>query len=166
MNNEINIIDNYKRSLITLLTIPIILIGCIYISYGEIFDGIIMQHHSPLKFYQLHLHLAVFNGDFFQVPLRSLPQVTASIGYYSVITVYILFSAWLMLFATSSYLQLTQRTGSKISIIVELSMILVIYIVSISPELNIWLSLFGYIIIAVVLVILSLYWIYEIKTKR
>ncbi len=166
MSNEINTINNYKRSLITLLTIPIILIGCIYISYGEIFDGIIMQHHSPLKFYQLHVHLAVFNGDFFQVPLRSLPQVTASIGYYSVITVYILFSAWLVLFAISSYLQLSQRTGSKIIIIVELSMALAMYIISISPELNLWLFLIGYIIIAIVLVMLSLYWIYEIKTKR
>jgi hypothetical protein len=166
MSNEINLIHNYKRSLITLLSIPIILIGCIYISYGELFDSIIMQHHSPLKFYQLHVHLAVFNGEFFQVPLKPLPQVTASIGYYSVITIYILFFAWLVLFATSSYLQLTQQTGSKNSIIVELSMILTIYILLISPELNLWLSLIGYIIIAVVLVMLSLYWIYEIKTKR
>jgi len=166
MRNEIYLINNYKRSLITLLTIPIILIGCIYISYGEIFDGIILQQANPLKFYQLHVHLAVFSGNLFQVPLKNLPNITASIGYYSVIAVYILFSAWVVLFATSSYLQLSQKTGSKFIILVESALILAIYIISISPDLNLWLSLIGYIIISIVLVMLLLYWLYEIKTKQ
>ena len=165
MSNEINLIYNYRRSLITLLTIPSILIGCIYISYGEVFDGIIMQQTYPLKFHQLHVHLAIFSGNFFQVPLRSLPQVTASIGYYSVIAIYFLFSGWLVLFATSSYLQLSQRAGSKFIILVESALILAIYIILISPNLNLWLSLIGYIIISVVVVMLSLYWVYEIKSK-
>jgi len=166
MSNEISIINNYKKRLIFLLIAPVLLIGCIYISYGELFDPIIMQYHSLFKFCQLHVHLAVFNGEVFQSQLIPLPQVTVLIGYYSVISVYILFFVWQVLFAVSSYFQLSQQSGSKISIIVELSMILAIYILSISPELNIWLFLIGYIIIAVVLIILSLYWIYEIKTKR
>lgn len=166
MSHEINLINNYKRSLIILLTVPFLLIGCIYISYGEIFDGIIMQHHSPLKFYQLHVHLAVFNDDFFQVPLRPLPQVTASIGYYSVIAIYFLFSGWLVLFAISSYLKLSQRLGSKIIILLETALIFAIFFISISPDLILWLSLFGYLIIAIVFVMLSLYWVYEIKSKQ
>lgn len=166
MINEINTINNYKRVLITLLTVPLILIGCIYISYGEVFDAIISQQLNSLKFYQLQTQLSIFNNEFLHVPLSSLPKTTESIGYYSVITIYILFLAWLLLFSISTYLKLSQRTGSKIIILLELSMILAIYIISISPNLNLWLSLIGYIIISVVLVMLSLYWVYEFKTKQ
>ncbi|MCD4677064.1 MAG: hypothetical protein K8S18_13880 [Desulfobacula sp.] len=166
MNNEINHINNYKRSLITFLTIPLILIGCIYICYGEVFDGIKLQQTNPIKFHQLHVQLAIFSGDFSQVPLRLLPKVTASIGYYSVITIYILFSGWLILFTISSYLKLSQRVGSKIIILVETVLILAIYIISISPDLNLWLSLVGYLIISVVLLMQLLYWVYAIKIKQ
>jgi len=160
------IIEYLRKNLLVLFVIPIILIGFIYIQYGDIFDGIILHHHNNLKFYQLHIQLAIFSGDFFQVPLRFLPQVTASIGYYSVTALYILFSLWILLFATSSYLQLSQRTGSKIGILVELFTIFTIYITSICPGLNLWLSIFGYFIITIVFIMLLLYWAYEIKTKQ
>jgi len=166
MTNEINLINNYKKSLISILTIPIILIGFIYISYGEVFDVIIAQQTNPFKFYQLHDHLSVFSIDSLQIPLRILPLTTTSMGYYSVISIYILFSGWLVLFAISSYLQLSQRTGSKISILFELSFLLLISIISISPKLNLWLCIFGFSIIVIVFVMLLLYWVYEIKTKQ
>lgn len=165
MSNEINTINNYKRNLITLLTIPLILIGCIYISYGKIFDGIIIQQSGSLKFYQLQVQLSIFQNEFSQVPLKGFPHLTAKIGFYSVIAVYFLFYVWLLLFTVSSYLHLSQQTGSKISILVELSMILVIYIILINPGLNLWFSIFSYVIIAIVFVMLLLYWLYEIKTK-
>ena len=166
MSNEINLINNYKRSLITLLTITLILIGCIYISYGEFFDNFFTTLNNPLKIYQLHTHLSILSGDLSPVSLSSLPQITASIGYYSVAFIYILFSGWLLLFATSSYLKLFQRVGSKIIILFELFILLAIYIISISPELNLWLSIIGYLIIAIVFVMLSLYWVYEFKSKQ
>lgn len=165
MSNEINTINNYKRNLITLLTIPLILIGCIYISYGKIFDGIIIQQSGSLKFYQLQVQLSIFQNEFSHVPLKSLPHITATIGLYSVIAVYFLYYVWLLLFTVSSYLHLSQQTGSKISILVELSMILVVYIILISPGLNLWFSIFSYVIIAIIFVMLLLYWVYEIKTK-
>jgi hypothetical protein len=166
MYNEINVIRNYKRSLITLLTIPLILIGSIYISYGEVFDAIIEEQNQPIKFYQLHVQLEIFQNYFSNAPLTFLPKTTALIGYYSVITIYILFLVWLVLFTITSYLKLSQRVGSKIIILLELSLILALYIFSISPDLSLWLTLTGYLIISIVFVMFLMYWAYAIKTKQ
>jgi len=167
MRNEINLIDSYKKSFITFLILPLLFIGCIYISYGDFFDKIIMQQTEPLKFYQLQVQLEIFfQFDNSQVPIRILPLVTASIGYYSVISIYLIFTVWLVLFAISSYLKLSKRAGSKIIILLEAVLILAIYIISISPKLNFLLSIVGYIIISAVLVMLSLYWVYEIKLSN
>jgi hypothetical protein len=165
MNNNIIYINNFK-SLITLFPIPLILLGYIYIFYGEVFDNAIIEHFNKLKLYQLQTQLSIFNNEVLHVPLKNIPKTTELIGYYSVIFIYIIFSAWLVLFSISTYLKLSQKVGFKFMILLELSLILSIYIFSISPGLNLWLFLIGYLIILAVLIILTLYWGCEIKLNQ
>jgi len=154
-------IDNWKRNLILFLIIPIVLIGCIYINYGEIIDAIIAQQHITSGFFQLKTHLSFFQKEITPVPIMSLPIVVSTIGYYSVIFIYFLFLCWLILFAFSAYVKMYQRLGQELVILFEAAIITTVYIYSIIPGLDLWQSLVGGSVLVFVVIMLFLYWNYN-----
>jgi uncharacterized membrane protein len=125
----------------------------------------VREYSTEINFYQLQSQLKLFKYTLTDIPSNILPKITSSIGYYCIISIYILFSAWLGLFVISSYMQIDRKIGSKILILIELALISTIFVVSISPNLNLWLSALGYLILSSFTLLLALFWVHEIKSN-
>ncbi len=154
-------LDNCRKSLILFFLIPIILIGFIYINYGDIIEVIIRRQNIMSELFQLKTHLSIFQEKITTIPEKSLPIVVSTIGYYSLISIYFLFLGWLILFVFSSYLKLSQRMNQELIILFETVILSAIYIFSIIPGLVLWLTILGGLFLISVVIMLFLYWNYN-----
>lgn len=159
-------IIRWKKNLFILFLISLAIIGCIYINYGEIIDTIIVQQNIMLELFRLKTHFIIFRKEIALIPTNSLPIIVSTIGYYSVIFIYVLFLCWLMLFAFSSYIKMYQRLGQELFILFETIIITIVYIFSIIPGLNLWLAIVGGLVIISMIVLLFLYWFYNRLTRN
>jgi hypothetical protein len=159
MRIKLKLFEWYRRNLISLLSIPLILIGCIYICYGDVFDSVLLNNTGTSKIYQLYTHVLNFKSDL------PLPISVKSIGYYSIQFIYMLFSGWLISFLYSLYTRLSHRTGSMVDMLIELLLILFIYWFSISPGMNLWLDILIFLSITLGFILLFFYLLYEIQNR-
>ncbi len=165
--SDINLFDSWRSNVIVLITIPIILLGCIYISYGELIDGIMAdQNFHITSIIELNTQLNIFQSGFASSqPLGSMPEIVRVIGYNTVITLYILLLLWIVSFSVSSYVKLSNRKGSKFLMFIEILFMIVVYTYSVKPGISSLLSILGYLILSILLVILLMYWVYGIKNR-
>lgn len=166
MNSSINQINNWKRNLVPLLAIPIIILGFTYISYGNIFDKILSQQIISSRFFQLNTQLLIFKNEYDVIILDNLPLTVLKIGHYSVLLTYILFFFWILVYTISTYAYLAFRKGMKFLMLLELMAILAIFIYSVNPGLDMWISIAIYSIISVNFLILLAYFLYDLKSIR
>ena len=166
--NDINLYDSWKRNVIVLFTIPLILLGCIYIGYGEFFDALLADHNlSETSIYQLNTQLSFFQNEISDAhEIIRLPEIVRNIGYNSVIAVYILLILWLISFSVSSYVKLTLGKGSKLLMLLELAFMTLVFTYSIKPGLSVVLYTLGYLLLFIFLLILVIYWLEAIKYRR
>lgn len=157
--NLINITNNWKRTFFILSLVPIMLLGTIYIVYGEVFDPSFIDNNSITKFLKLGHQHSLFSSDI------ELPNIVKSIGVLLILTIRLLFLFWIVLFSIGSYSKLYEQMNSKLDSLLELIMICLIYFLFISPE-SILVYILGCLILILDLVLIIFYWIYQIRTKR
>ncbi len=166
MNNYINLFKGYRKSLFILLVIPVIIISCIYINYGETIDLHLERNKTITKIYQLKTHYDIFKLDTEFSSMNPMPIIVMKLGYYSSIMYYILFFGWLLITAALTYLNLSFNKGSRSTMLLETFLLLVIFVIIVSPGLSIWLSILGFLIIAFLIAIILMYWFYAIRYKK
>lgn len=157
--NLLETASKWKRAFLILSMIPIILIGIVYIVYGSIFNSLIVENTTLLDFFKLSNQLTLFSSEL------SLPIIVKSLCNFSIITLYIIFILWLCLHTIINYLKLSQHTGCKIDLIIELLIIALLYFLIISP-ISIISYLLGCIILIINLALVVIYWIYQIKISN
>lgn len=157
--NLLETASKWKRAFLILSMIPIILIGIVYIVYGSIFNSLIVENTTLLDFFKLSNQLTLFSSEL------SLPIIVKSLCNFSIITLYIIFILWLCLHTIINYLKLSQHTGCKIDLIIELLIIAILYFLIISP-ISIISYLLGCIILIINLALIVIYWIYQIKDSN
>ena len=166
MNTGLDIIKGWKRILNSLYIIPMVLVGCIYINYGEVFDSVLTQQNIISSFFELQTQLALFSNEFEQELLASLPKVVLNIGFYSIVLIYVLFIIWLIISTVSNYMKLSYGQGFKVLMLLEIITILTMFILFINPGLNLWLSLFVYLIIVFNVFLIVVYWLVDFKENK
>lgn len=154
MDNS-NIIEFLRKNLLLLFAIPIILIGFIYIQYGDIFNNYFFANNEMEGFCHLHTHLVIFSSDI------NLPCTVKNIGHFATVFIYLIFGIWLVSCLLSTYIHLSKQTASIIDILCETALLFICYFIFIMPGLNIWFSIVGVLLITTILVLLFLYWNYE-----
>lgn len=155
MNIASNIIDFLRNNLLLIFAVPIILIGFIYIQYGDIFDSYFSGNKEIVNFYHLRTQLMIFNSNI------NLPSTVKNIGHFAIVFIYIIFGIWLLSSLLSTYIHLSKQTASIIDILSEIALLFTCYFIFIMPGLNIWLSIVGVLLVTTILVLLFLYWNYE-----
>lgn len=147
------------NNLILLLILPLTVVSIIFINYGDAVDKVLSKNQELLKLFQLKTQLIVLSYDI------EIPTHVKSLGYDSVIFLILLFFTWLLTHSFYSYLQLSQQSGSKASLFFETSLLLVIFIFLVSPNLPLVIIVLGYSAISAQIMLIALYWGYSLKQK-
>lgn len=155
MNITSNIIDFLRNNLLLFFAVSIILIGFIYIQYGDIFDNYFSANNELGARYHLQTQLMIFGSNI------NLPNTVKNIGYFSIVFIYIIFGVWLLSSLLSTYIHLSKQTASIFDILSEIALLYTCYFIFIMPGLKVWLSIIGVLLITTILVLLFLYWNYE-----
>lgn len=155
MNDSWMRIKSVKLILLVISIIPITIISCIYIGYGEIMESNIEGGTAFIRIHQLKMHY-----DFFK-DLIILPAVVKNLGYYSIVSLYSLYFIWFILSFTLAYKELSNHTGSTVIILFELITLATLFIYSINPGLNRWLSVLIFFLLIIYLIMTLLYWYYR-----
>jgi hypothetical protein len=163
MNDTIRSFDKLKANIFSLSIVSVLFIGSIYILYGEELKGI-FTHYPDLRLYQLYSQYVFFKNETISTVRIGLPATTAFVGYYSIISVYILFYAFLILAGISTYLKLLNGTMAKAVLMIEWIILLTLFVVFFNPGLGLFLSVLGYLLILGAFFLLLLYRIHEIKS--
>ena len=133
---EISYLDNLKRNIVILLTVPLILIGIINISYSEYYDAIIgLQKSESTSIFELHNQLRIFKNDI-TLSTGRLPLAVRDIGYNSVLIIYIFLMVWIVAFSISNYLKLSHRKGSKMLMLLELLFMVIVFTFFVKPGMG------------------------------
>lgn len=148
----------WKLSFLILAMIPIIFIGVIYIVHGVAFNPFFYEH-SILDFLKLSNQFLLFESEI------NLPFVVKVIGESSLYLLNILFVLWLSLNFVVTYLKLSKQQACKAELVLEILLLSLIYYFIISPS-NIVLFILGWVIIMVNIILITFYWIYQVKTKK
>lgn len=149
----------WKRSLLTITVIPIILIGFVLISYADAFDDVFVASQSSLDFFKTSKLIAIFNSDIV------LPKVTKIIGLISAIALNILFIVWSILFSIASYVKLSLRKANMFVLLIELLFISLIYFTFFTKS-SFFVFLIWLLSMIVNIGLFVLYTIYEFKSKK
>lgn len=156
----IQILSNWKKSILIISLIPIIQLFITYTFYGPVYDIVLSKNTTLLEFFRLPYQL--HNFDLLK---NELPSIVRLLGQTSIFFLIILFVVWYFLFALGSYLQLYRQTAIKLDLVIELLIIASIYHFIIFP-INVYIYNLGYIILAANFILILVYWIYDFKTKR
>jgi hypothetical protein len=146
----------FSKNLILLLILPLIINTIIFITNGEEIDKVITENSEFLKLFQLNTQLKVLNET-------EIPYYVKSLGYDSVILIIVLFFIWLLNHTLYCYLQLSHKTGSKVLLVVETILLLLIFIFIVSPHFPLLIFVFGYALLAIQIILIALYWVYSLK---
>jgi hypothetical protein len=157
--NAIIRIRNLKKLLLVISFPPIIWLGVTYIVYGALFNQFFTEGSSLTSILNLP------NLNKFYNSITDFPIVVKLLGQFSISLIIFCYIIWFFSFTFSSYIELSHNTSNKINLLLELIIISVIYFSVISPN-NIFLFLIGCIFIFAVFVLIIIYWIYEVRTKR
>jgi len=149
-------INNWKKTLLILSLLPIILLGIIFITYAGSFDVFFANTKTLTGFFRLSNQLLLFNS------ITSLPLIITSIARISILWLYITAFIWMSIFSVTTYLKLSYQLDFKIKLTIELLLISYIYLFIVSPT-NIFLFILGCLILLANLVLIIFYWIYEFK---
>lgn len=149
----------WKKIFLFISIIPLILTSIIYIVYGYVFNALFVENIFLIDFFKLSNQLVLFSSE------TSLPYIVRSIGKLSIVALYITFILWLCLHPVITYLKLSQHTGCKIDLIIELLVIALLYFLIISP-ISIISYILGCIILIINLALIVIYWIYQIKISN
>lgn len=156
---NISSIQLWRRSLLTITLVPILLLGHLFINNAHIFDSKLDGQNSILQFFNLPYLLSQFDS------IDSLPTLHKFIGKICSGALIGLFYVWLILFTTNNYLKLSHQIGSKFYLLFELILISIVYVNFVTPSSLIF-SIAGFLIIGFNLALIILYWIYDFKTKK
>lgn len=157
--NLIKTLQGWKKSLLIISLVPILLLGFSIISYGIVFNPFFNESTSSLEFFKLPNLFSLFDSDI------ALPTALKIIGRSCAFSLNIIFLAWLILFTIKCYLELSRQIGNKIEFVIELIILSLIYFYFISPS-SIVFFLLGLLLIVINFGLVILYWIYELKSKK
>lgn len=149
----IEIINKWKHFFLLLSIIPIVLIGMIYIVYGDIINPLFVEKSSLIDFLKLSNQHALFSSEI------SLPFIVKSLGSLSTIMINTTFLLWLFMHVIIT----SQHIGNKVGLVIELLIIASLYFLIISPK-SIIIYILGTIIIIADLALIASYWFNQIKT--
>ena len=157
---SLQILKNWKRSVLTFSLVPLILIGVIYIVYGPAFDSYFSETKLIKGFFILPFHLSFFSSN------NSLPFIVKIIGKTSIFYIYTTFLIWGLLFSLVSYIELSKQVAMKLNLLIELLLFTLVFY-NIFPFSKLFVFTFiGFLIILLDLTVIILYWIYDLKSKR
>lgn len=157
--NFIKRLQGWKKSLLIISLIPILLLGFSFICYGVVFNSFFTDNGSFIDFFKIPNLFSIFKSDI------ALPTIVKLIGSTSTILLSVLFIMWFVLFTITCYLKLSQQVDNKIELITELVIISLVYFYIIAPS-SIVSFLLGLLLIVINLGLIVLYWIYELKAKK
>lgn len=157
--NLIHIADRWKRFFLISSMIPIIFIGIIYIVYGKGFSLFFGNNNSLIYFGKFSLQSSLLDSNV------ELPIIVKLLGRSSMVLIKSLFSLWLIGHTITTYLKLANQVVSKVELILVLGFISMVYYFIISPSDTLF-NIFGYSILVVNLLLIILYWIYDLMPKR
>ena len=157
--NLIKTLQGWKKSLLIISLVPILLFGFSIISSGLVFNPFFNESTSSLEFFKLPNLFSLFDSDI------ALPTALKIIGRSCAFSLNIIFLAWLILFTIKCYLELSRQIGNKIEFVIELIILSLIYFYFISPS-SIVFFLLGLLLIVINFGLVILYWIYELKSKK
>lgn len=152
-------LKNWKRSLLTFSLLPLILIGLIYINYGDVYNSFFSEGSSIRQFFILSSQLTVFNSNI------SLPFIVKILGKASIVYLFFTLLIWCLLFSFSTYIELSQQKAIKLNLLLELVLFTLIFYYFISFA-NLYIFIIVSAIILFDLTVIILYWIYELKSKQ
>jgi len=147
------------NNLILLLILPLAVISIIFINYGDAIDKVLSKNPELFKLFQLKTQLLVLSYEI------DMPSHIKSLGYDSVIFLFLLFFSWLLTHSFFCYLQLSQQSGSKARLLFETILLLLIFIFIVSPNLSLTIIVLGYSAIVAQIILIALYWGYSLKQK-
>lgn len=154
-----NFITRYRNwlnsNLLILFAFPILILVIIYINFGTIISAFLLNNPNLCKVWQLHSHILIFSSDI------RLPFNVKALGFNVTVFIYLLFWGLLLTNIYLCYNALSNNKGLKLEMVLKTILILAIYMFSIIPGLNIWLTIFGYLIIICTFSLISLYWMYK-----
>lgn len=157
--NFIKTLQGWKKSLLIISIIPILLLGFSFISYGVVFNPFFTESGSYIDFFKIPNLFSFFSSDV------TLPTIVKIIGRTCTISLSVVFVIWIILFTITCYLKLSQQIGNKIELITELVIISLVYFYFISPS-SVVSFLLGLLLIVINFGLIGLYWIYELKSKK
>ena len=156
------IISRYRNwlnsNLLLLFAFPVLVLIMIYISYGTIIGSFLQNNYNLCKVWQLNSLILTFSSDI------DIPFHIKALGFNAAIFIYMLFVGLLISHLYLTYDSLSSNEGSKLELVLKTILVLLIFIFSIRPGLNIWIALSGYFIIVCIFLLIFLYWIVEKKT--
>ena len=125
------------------------------------------QNLPPSRIIELKVQEEIFDNEYAPEDIMSpLPNVVRAIGSSAIQLVYILLLFWLIFFSLASYKKLAYRIGFKFLIFLELLLLFGIFIFSVSPGLEVALTIVGYLVFTNLLLILVFYWLEGLKNNR
>lgn len=148
----------FAKNMVLLLIFPLIVISFVFINYGEEIDKVLLRNPSLFKLFQLKTQLKVLSEI-------EIPSHIKSLGYDSVIFIFILFFSWILTHSFYCYFQLSRNEGSKSLLFFETMLLLLIFIFIVSPHLSLMIIVIGYAFLAVQIILIGLYWGYSLKQK-
>lgn len=154
--NDILIIKTFRKNLLILFLLPILLLCIIFIQYGAVFDQYFKVGLNENNF-SLISQLNIFNSKV------KLPGIVKSIGSITCILLFALYTCWLLSMFLNSYYSLAINEFSKIGFIVELILFLLVTIFFILPGLNALISSLIIIFLLLEIAMIVLYLIYYKK---
>lgn len=158
-NNNGNLYGNWKLGIMILSIIPSLIIGTILVQYAWYFDSTINSNVSSIQFLRLSYLYSLLDSS------NNLPSVVKMIGILSAKMLFILFYILFAVHLLSAYNSLKNQIAHFPLLLVECFIILISFILVISPE-SVIINFIFYILLLCDMIIILSYAFYSLKLKN
>lgn len=160
---ETNIIlkirEFFIRNIVILIFLPLLAFFFIFISYGNELHQYLIKNPGMFNLYELSTLKQT-------VSQSAIPTHIAWVAFDMVMYAYILFSVWLILFAYSCYYKLSRRRYSFSLVLIEFTVLALIYYFIVSPGLLTYIQILGWLAFLLVAVMITVYSLLYYRLKH